>query len=282
MNNLFKYKKNKWEIISASVVGNGHLKNNTPCQDSYLFKTFNNSCGIAIVSDGAGSCKNSDKGSKFIVERYLKIFEKVMYNQKWNNVLPSASEWRKYSITITKILVDDLKTFANSHNYQFESLSSTLIVLFYNELGCCTLNIGDGRGAVKINNTWESVVKPYHGEQANTTCFITSSIWNNLDVYIYTKVINKPIQAFLLLTDGYEKLTFECYVEDSKGMYSDPNQPFEKFINDFKYKNIKNALLAGKTVDEINNQWIEFLKHGHEALINETDDKTFIFGLLLD
>jgi hypothetical protein len=267
-----------WNIISASSIGSGHILNNMPCQDSYSFKLIDDNCGIAIIADGAGSCKYSDIGSKFVTDKGIELFAELILKHNWNNSLPDNKLWREKAINITKNIADLLNEFAISNNYEYKYLSSTFIILLFSKDGICSLNIGDGRGAIKnSNNKWCSIVNPYHGEQVGMTVFLTSNIWGNQDTYISTVVKNEKIKAFIILSDGYEKITFECYTKGNDDKYYDPNRPFEKFL-DFKYEVI-NKLLENTNIEDINTQWEEFLKNGNEILKNETDDKTMVFGI---
>ena len=268
-----------WNIISASTTGSGHITNNIPCQDSYSFKLLDNNCGIAIIADGAGSCKNSDIGSKFVTDKGLELFEELVLEYNWNKSLPDNILWREKAINTTKNIADLLREFARDNDYEYKSLSSTFIVLLFLKDGICSLNIGDGRGAIKVsNNKWYSVINPYHGEQVGMTVFLTSNIWENQDTYISTIVKNDKTKAFIILSDGYEKITFECYTKKDDSKYYDPNIPFEKFL-DFKFDVISKSLEEKVTIKDINLQWSEFLKNGNEILKNETDDKTMIFGI---
>jgi len=56
--------KTLWKMIGASILGKAHIENKTPCQDAHGFKLINDYKGIAVVSDGAGSYKNSHLGSR--------------------------------------------------------------------------------------------------------------------------------------------------------------------------------------------------------------------------
>jgi len=267
-----------WSIVKASVVGNGHIKNNIPCQDSCDFKIIDDSCGIAIVADGAGSCVNSHIGSDFVVTRGIKFFEKLIIDSDWNRTLPSKELWREKAISIAKEVSESLREFAKENKYDYKSLSSTFIVSFFSKYGICSLNIGDGRGAAKVfDGEWKSIVTPYHGEQVGMTVFLTSNIWENREAYISTMVKIEEIEAFIIMSDGYEKIAFECYQKGDDGRYYDPNKPFAKFLN-FTLKSTQNFLQTN-TIEEVNKKWEQFLKNGNKVLEEEMDDKSMIFGL---
>lgn len=272
-----------WSIITASVAGRSHIEDNKPCQDSYKFKLIDDYCGIAIIADGAGSCEHSHIGSQFVVRVGIKLYEKLIIKNNWNNLgaEPSSKEWRDESIVVAMNISKALEVFSKKECLNYKSLSSTLIVTFFSKKGIYSLNIGDGRGAFKNDaGEWKSIVTPHHGEQVGMTIFLTSpEIWANLENYIYTSVFDEPIVAFIILSDGYEKITFSCYEKDEKGIYSDPNIPFSEFLN-FKLNHTK-VWLKTKSLDQINEKWNQFLVDGNTILEKEDDDKTMIFGLYL-
>ncbi|SFV60318.1 hypothetical protein MNB_SV-14-335 [hydrothermal vent metagenome] len=267
-----------WSIVKASVVGNGHIKDNIPCQDSCDFKIIDDGCGIAIVADGAGSCANSHIGSEFVTGRGIEL---LIIDSGWNKTLPSEEVWREKAIPIAKEVSESLREFSKENEYEYKSLSSTFIVSFFSKDGICSLNIGDGRGAIKVfDGEWKSIVTPYHGEQVGMTVFLTSNIWGNQETYIFTTVKTEKIEAFIIMSDGYEKISFECYQKGEDGKYYDPNRPFAKFL-DFTLKSTQNFLKTN-TIEEVNKKWEQFLKNGNRVLEEESDDKSMIFGLFSD
>ena len=58
--------KTSWVAAYASVIGNGHIQTNTPCQDNCEHIKVNDDWGVAVVCDGAGSAKFSHIGSDFV------------------------------------------------------------------------------------------------------------------------------------------------------------------------------------------------------------------------
>ena len=49
-------------IISHSIKGKSHIRDNLPCQDKTYF--IDNDIQVISLSDGAGSCKHSDLGAE--------------------------------------------------------------------------------------------------------------------------------------------------------------------------------------------------------------------------
>lgn len=273
-----------WVIVGGSVIGKGHVSNDIPCQDAHLYKLLDNDWGIAIVSDGAGSCENSHLGSGFVVERGMGLFEDLIETKRLGhkNKLPKEAEWREWSIKVFKQLIDDLQAHANEIEVKLKSLSCTIIVVVFSPKGLLTAHIGDGRaGYLEEDGSWLHSITPFKGEQVGTTVFLTTEfIWEAPELYIETRVIECKLKAFTLLSDGCEFGCFECYQkrENDQG-YHDPNKPYDKFFN----PNIE-ALLTmnsnGLSQNEMNTKWEGFLHKGNEVFEKEADDKTMILAVL--
>lgn len=269
-----------WNIIGASATGNSHKTNDMPCQDSFAYCLIDENCGIAIIADGAGSCANSHIGSDFVTSTGVILYKKLIIDNEWHLHPPSQNLWRDKAIYVAHNLSLKLNEFADNNSYILKSLSSTLIVIFFLKDGVYSLNIGDGRGAFKrYSNKWKSIVTPYHGEQVGMTVFLTSApIWDESTKFIHTEVYREEIKAFIILSDGFEKISFECYTKDDSGLYYDPNLPFDQFLN-FILDTSK-SFLKKHTPKQATSKWEQFLKDGNEVLATEYDDKTMIFGLL--
>ena len=271
-------------IISASVVGRGHLDSGVPCQDANNWKMLNDFWGIAVISDGAGSYENSHKGSAFVVKNIIEVVRDAMTLTKWynDNVLPSDEAWRDMIIIVLKQTRDNLQQYAKESDNDFHSTGCTLNLVVFSKEGLLTAHIGDGRACYQNENKeWKAMLKPFKGNEVGSTVFITTNwIWENTEKYIETRVICENIKSFVLLTDGMETASFLCYTKNENEHYFDPNQPFEKFFN----TNISaiNAMInQGIVLDEINERWSTYLSSS-QNLAEENDDKTMLIGIFKD
>jgi hypothetical protein len=273
-----------WAIAAASVIGNSHIREKVPCQDFCYYKKINPDYGIAIVSDGAGSCKNSHFGSRHIAHLAVDFFENILNEKKWieNKTFPDLEEWHCTAKKVLKEIKENLEIYAKFKNFDFKSLSCTIIAVIYSPNGILVTHIGDGRaGYLNNKGSWNSMITPYHGEEANQTVFITSDIWNenDIDKFIESNVIIDEISAFCILSDGCEKASFECnLLDDENGIYFDPNKPFPGFFNPTTQK-VLNLYKSGLNEIKISELWEDFLYNGNEKFIKETDDKTMIIGV---
>jgi Protein phosphatase 2C len=273
-----------WAIAYSSVIGNSHIQENIPCQDSCLLD-FENGYGIAIVCDGAGSHQNSHIGSKqvcaFTHYQFRQLIEKHKLVEKQE--VPSKDEWEDIALEALFNIKTDLLNFSIQENIEFKSLSCTVICTVFFPYGLLVAHIGDGRGGYLKDGKWNSLFVPFRGEFANETVFITSQIWEKdlIGKYISTNIIGFPVDAFCLLSDGCEKASFEVNLYDEeKAVYYDPNSPFPNFFNP-NVEALKKLKEDGKTQDEINELWSSFLTNGNNKFVLETDDKTMILAVQL-
>ena len=111
-----------WIFAFASVIGNSHISENIPCQDFCKVENYDN-FSIAVVCDGAGTCINSQIGSKQVTDFCIYHFEKVIKNQKWDtlNELPPQDIWHIEAKNTLHSIKEDLDRFSMSNDLEFKS-----------------------------------------------------------------------------------------------------------------------------------------------------------------
>lgn len=284
LNNLKGKSENKWLTIAASQIGLSHLKSNPPipCQDNFFFKSMKYDWQLAIVCDGAGSSKYSHIGSELIAKELLpQIFDKYLQTKEWYTFqkTPSANEWRDLAIRALKEChVEFAKKIENEfENKTVREYACTVILILYNSTTALSLNVGDGRGGyLNKAGDFKPLFTPYKGEESNSTVFITSPIWDTPDIFIQTNITNEPLLSVFILSDGMEKISFNCSLMQ-EGKWSDPNTPFKKFFYPILTQMYNTPI--GKEKD-LQTMWENFLKSGHKDIENESDDKTMIVSLV--
>ncbi len=276
----------EWVVAYASIIGNGHIAADLPCQDSCTHQRYNATWGIAVVADGAGSASNSEIGSNFVARNTAHCFEEVLSRNTWNSAeeLPSEERWREEALHALQIVRQRLKLNSENNNYKYASLACTVLVALYSPFGILTAHIGDGRAAYSTApNEWNALIEPFRGNEVNETVFITSNIWTTEGVakYVETGVIKHTIRAFALMSDGCENGSFEVNVwDEEKEKYHDPNRPYVRFFE----PNVQGLLQLHKEQkeqEEINAIWGGFLTNGNKSFKHETDDKTMILGIVV-
>lgn len=282
-------KTNKsWFILSDSIIGVSHLKNSPPqpCQDSNCIKKINDEWGVAVVCDGMGSKRQSDKGSQFVSKKITETLYNVVLQNKWvdKRVLPSNDNWSKIAIISLYQTFNELIEHTRKNKWPLTEVGCTVIAVIYSPIGLLITHIGDGRaGYCDTHGTWTHMMKPFRGEEANQTIAITSAIWNSPDKYIRSHVINSSVQAFCLMSDGCESFAYETDRWNEEKQYCEEiNKPADVFFNPV-IKTIKKVQKEHiNWQDELNKSWNKLLTNGNKLIEQEPDDKTMIFGTLLD
>jgi len=279
----------QWLIVKGKSIGKSHISKNQPCQDNHHSEQLNETWGIAVNCDGMGSGNISQIGSEKVSLSLVKFFRERISNEDWfkKNSLPSNDEWSKIATERLKGTKAALSIYATKENYDFQQLATTVIVVIYAPHGLLVAHIGDGRaGYCNHMGEWNSIMIPHKGEEANETTFITSN-WDTEPITSSgvtipeCRVIDQPIRAFTLMSDGCEQHFFETKIQD-------PNSQSKKLIEiNRPYANTMNGLV--KTFyemlkdkigeDEINNHFTNYIKEGTPRLKNEPDDKSIIIGI---
>ena len=285
---LLDKKENRWITVAHSAIGRSHSQADPviPCQDNYFFESLNNDWQMAIVCDGAGSAKMSHFGSKLISNDSIPNNVKNQINHlDWfkKGTLPSKKEWKNVAEDILKNSYNDLNTWVieqnrlNKTNFAVNDYASTIILAIYNSSGVIIANIGDGRGGyLNSNGELKALFTPYGGDESNGTIFITSPIWAEPEKYIQTDVIEQKILSVFLLSDGMEKMAFECS-NLTDDVFTDANIPYKKFFLPV-FKKIK--LLNNEGELKLKDEWKKLLESGSESIKNESDDKTLLVSFL--
>ena len=203
----------------------------------------------------------------------------------WLEELPNETVWNKVIREVVRLVQIDLNEKARNNDFEFKSLASTLLLLFYTPQKTYFAHIGDGRAGIKNNrDEWKSIMTPHKGEEANQTVFVTNEVLNPADLKISgvfvpeTMVVEETLKAFIIISDGCED---GLWVKNKKEnldngdfKYISLNEPFspaiEKlilFIKDKRYDKQKENLL------------FQFIDRYNENLKEEVDDKTICIGI---
>lgn len=281
----------KWSVIGSSVIGNSHISMNLPCQDNCKYEYIGEGWGIAVTSDGAGSAKRSEIGSKIVAERAIVHFKQLIEELGWmqNNELPTDAVWSKHAYTKLNKIYQEIVAFAKTKELDYKDLSATAIILIHTPKGVLCTHIGDGRAGYRDESgEWKAIITPHKGEEANQTIFITSDFWSipnytMSDVFVPESiVIREEITAFTLMSDGCEHTAWQCnYFDAEKNKYYDPNRPHDKLYESLS-KTLVKYHAEGVDINRRKEQWQQFLVDGNKSFQKESDDKTMILGVLCE
>lgn len=187
-----------WLVVQACVRGTAHEQMETPCQDACGVRELTrgeNETVVVVISDGAGSAKHADVGSRVAVEALLGAVESdtVDYATAERELV------RKWFATTRAALEQN----ARELNCNLSDLACTVLLALIWPKGVVLAGLGDGAWIVQTSSDLVVPVWPCKGEYANQCPFITSSDWAE-DLAIET--INDEVLAVAGFTDGLEAL----------------------------------------------------------------------------
>lgn len=272
-------------LVGASVPGqDSRSSESKPCQDSCFVEDWGGGWGILVVSDGAGSAKYSQLASEYIAQRAAPwAFRELVESHRWevDRSLPDPSTWQAAAEAAMRVIRDEIAAYAEQNSLRLSSLDATVIVILLAPHGLLVAHVGDGRAAMRDERgRWRAIMRPYRGERAGSTVFLTANIWNRPEEYIRTHVVNERYTAVVALSDGCEPASFEYSKWDEKAQrWYDPNNPYERFWEPLL------AQVRGwyrEDADGLKSRWTQFLDSGTDALRDERDDKTMVLAFTVE
>jgi len=218
----------RFKIGSFIDRGLDHINNDEVCQDAVIASKLDNRFLIA-VSDGAGSAKRSDEGSKLLLE-CVDIKFKELSN---NSPLEIAN--------VTGLVagaVDDFRVKCASFEGEegLRDFACTLVGAVGDATGACiAFHLGDGAVLIASNDDVELVSAPENGEYSNETFFATMNNWRD---HLRINSFNCSIGAVMVMTDGVTPFALS-----SQGPFKKFLQPLFKFLRDHNDSEIQSALI---------------------------------------
>ncbi|MGO3933677.1 protein phosphatase 2C domain-containing protein [Rhodopseudomonas pseudopalustris] len=200
-----------WKAAARSVLGNGHIKANIPCQDaSECLVLENGKWLVGAVADGGGSLTHSDIGARIAV-RYSVI---ALAASLRGGLLPDAfnSETEQFFASFWSDLVSDIRRQLNSEaeisDVPFSQYGATLIAFVAGQEWLAAMQIGDGFLVLCAEST--STEDCYHlaftarpSEHVGEVTWITSSHWRD---DFRQEVFAGPTKFVCASSDGLEKV----------------------------------------------------------------------------
>lgn len=194
----------EWCYVAASVAGLSHIRAGSRVQDAKHCFVIKDADGhevfFAIVSDGAGSARFGGQGASIVCRAFA---------SQARNVLRSARElpddemiWSWLDMARDRIHVAAKKRELNARDF-----AATLVMVIASQAYIITAHIGDGAIVARDrgNSQWGVLSKPYHGEYASTTHFVTDDPQPALRIGRCANQFN-AIAAF---SDGIENLVLD-------------------------------------------------------------------------
>lgn len=193
-----------WTAAGASIVGQSHVAGNKPCQDSVAvhIETVPNMGEVllAAVSDGAGSAKLSELGSRIVCETFIELACETLRVSAKDLWTPAFFKmWHT-------ICLEVLDTEAKRHATSRAAFAATALFAVATNERAMFFQIGDGAIVVspsedgRPSGAFHWVFWPDKGEEYhNVTTFVTSkNAIEKAEGCIYEAALDR----IALFTDG--------------------------------------------------------------------------------
>lgn len=158
--------ESNWQIISASVTGQGHEKRNLPCQDAHRWEMLSPDTLVVAVADGAGSAKLSAVGAQVAVHRAVEAViqkQKAITEVAWEDSLREA-------LTAAQ---EAVRAEAERQEAELRELATTLIIVVATAQQVAVAQVGDGAAVVESKEKMlHGLTTPEQGEYLNETKFL--------------------------------------------------------------------------------------------------------------
>ena len=206
-------KQRQWRYTGQSVVGTGHAKTGLPCQDAHGVEIIDEML-VAIVADGAGSAKHSDRASALIVEETLEAV------RNWDSFPEDRNVWQDRMLELTQELRTQLQQQAEQAACSLKEFSTTMLLCIVSSDRIAGMQIGDG--AIVLDEAeGESLslfTAPVQGEYLNLTVFLTSQEYQK---HLQISYQQRPVSKVALFSDGLQMLALDITTQPPS-----PHLPF--------------------------------------------------------
>lgn len=241
-----------WRCVSESVAGTSHVKVGLPCQDSSACQTIytinKEPVLIAIASDGAGSAKRAEIGSKHICSHLMYDIEYLF--KDGGNVCDINEVFAKQWLRNVQI---NIAQMAEEQELTSRDYACTVLAAVVGIDNAAFFQIGDG--AIVVSgleaNQYDCVFWPQKGEYENTTFFIT-------DIFAYEQLnycfIKRHIEEIAVFTDGLQMIALHY---QSKKAHSPFFRPIFEHLSKTKMDSLNNFSVLLKSFlnsDQVNDR----------------------------
>ena len=213
---------------SLEVIGTDHVQSGLPCQDKTAFAS-DKGTRVIVLSDGAGSKKNSDLGAEIATQTIAELVSKH-FDEYYLMLENAPLKGSKLAKKLTHHVYQNLnKAASKQENLSILEMSCTVLFVATKEDKYIQGHIGDGLIGELVTNEKGLEVRirsyPENNGAPNITFFITDS--DAVDHFRITSgTMPSNVKGFVLMSDGPEevlydpqKKTINQYIQNLFGMY---------------------------------------------------------------
>jgi len=281
-----------FKLGQVSVQGHSHKKSkpSIPCQDAGIGGFLSNGNHVIVVSDGAGSSKQSHQASNFCVNYLFKLLQSIdlsFYSNKPADLASTEETWKNTCLDLFTEVRNALLDKAKNENIKPDDLYCTLILVVKTDWGFLSGNIGDGRSGFSDSSSKELIV-PFMTFTAGATYFLIKQGWERIfRSYVVIPEFPELVEYFFASTDGCQDFVMDWSKKGSQnGIYDDVlgneafydnNKPYNPF-----FEGLVKSLKEANSDEEVNSRLKNLVENGLYELNGEKKELKSISNPLLD
>lgn len=177
-------------LYGFSARGPAHIRHNLPNQDSFLVKKFG-SFSLLVVSDGMGSKKYADIGSKAVCRAVYKVLRKYVYIKK---------KYRKAKGSVFAMIKKEWLRLIFPYNEK--DCSATCLFVLCSSKKCLATMLGDGLIYIQGTDASSSQIMTDEKSEDFSNATVSMSSSNYLNEWKCKFISLKKIKSILLISDG--------------------------------------------------------------------------------
>lgn len=211
----------RWEFILAQATGTSHEERRLPSDDAAMAIRIRDKDGqrlcVVSIADGAGSAKQGGLGARIAVGALLKA-ARADLRRRAVSACDESTLMRWFERA--RSAVDD---HAWRCAAEMRDFATTLLIAVLGEERCLLAQVGDGAivgGLAGADGTtaWTPLSWPVHGENPNTTVFLTSDNWRQGWSFSAPEQAQSHIALF---SDGLERLALKLAEREAHAPFFD-------------------------------------------------------------
>jgi len=194
-----------WRYAAASAVGTSHEKQQRSCEDAHRCEVLQTAAGesilTAFVSDGAGSAKRAEAGSRLACGMALDEIRSLLEGGG------SIADLDVHFLTgWLARLRSEVTVRAEAEGLRPREFACTLLGAVVGPESATFFQVGDGAIVVSDQDEYRWVFWPASGEYENSTYFATEA---NAAEHLQHAYMEQPIDDLALFSDGLQRLVLD-------------------------------------------------------------------------
>lgn len=161
-------------VTGFSIQGRSHILMNKGCEDYHAFEDLGDGWYLAITSDGAGSARESARGSKANCELATRLLKQLLTQLKWkeNAYMPTEVEWYVEIKNIFEVMQSIIVRSAASQAESYKKDQEAILADMQEQAKQLT----DAKQQIRLQNKMdevkENIARPLEARDFNATIIL--------------------------------------------------------------------------------------------------------------